>query len=52
MSGDKRVVVYPCRDSTLLNFVCIHQAEQKGEATEGGIPEVKYYYKYWWFAHL
>ena len=35
IGGSKRVVVYPCRDSTLLNFVCMHEAGHVGEMAEG-----------------
>jgi salicylate hydroxylase len=35
MAPDKRVVMYPCRDHTLLNLVCIHKTEKSEEGTEG-----------------
>jgi salicylate hydroxylase len=34
ITSEKRVVMYPCRDYSLLNFVCIHKDEH-GQPTEG-----------------
>ena len=35
MGQEKRVVVYPCRDSTLLNFVCMYPAVENSETASG-----------------
>ncbi|OBT64247.1 hypothetical protein VE03_06885 [Pseudogymnoascus sp. 23342-1-I1] len=34
VGSDRRVVVYPCRNNELLNFVCIHPQEVKGEESK------------------
>jgi salicylate hydroxylase len=34
ITPEKRVVMYPCRDYSLLNFVCIHK-DKYGQPTEG-----------------
>ncbi|KAE9378578.1 FAD/NAD(P)-binding domain-containing protein [Stipitochalara longipes BDJ] len=35
MGLDKRVVLYPCRNYSLLNLVCIHRTEHPGEVGSG-----------------
>ncbi|KAK8160895.1 hypothetical protein BKA80DRAFT_332551 [Phyllosticta citrichinensis] len=32
---DRRVVIYPCANNELLNFVCIHPTEESGAKKEG-----------------
>lgn len=32
---DRRLVMYPCNDNELLNFVCIHPQEESQGSTEG-----------------
>lgn len=35
LDTDKRVVIYPCHDNELLNFVCIHPDADNSGSTEG-----------------
>lgn len=35
---DRRLVMYPCNDNTMMNFVAIHPAELSGARGEGGWP--------------
>lgn len=43
LGEDRRIVIYPCRDNTLLNFVCIHpDSETSGSSdswNDGGSKE-------------
>ena len=32
---DRRVVMYPCSDNTMLNFVCIHPRDESEAKTDG-----------------
>ena len=34
---DRRVVMYPCNDNELLNFVCIHPEPESQGSAEGAI---------------
>ena len=40
MAPDEMVVMCPCRDNILLNFVYIYKAEHKGEAPEDLFPSL------------
>lgn len=36
IAGDRRIVVYPCRDFQLLNFVCIHPESETNVSEDFG----------------
>lgn len=33
--SDRRIVMYPCDDNSMLNFVCIHPDKDTGASGEG-----------------
>lgn len=33
--SDRRVVIYPCVNNTMLNFVCIHPKEESDASSDG-----------------
>lgn len=40
---DRRIVIYPCNDNQLLNFVCIHPDTESHATASDGMP---------WTSHL
>jgi hypothetical protein len=38
MGNDRRLVMYPCSDNTMMNFVGIHPSELSASKGEGELP--------------
>jgi hypothetical protein len=42
MGDDRRLVMYPCSDNTMMNFVAIHPSELSASKGEGKFNQVPY----------
>lgn len=35
IGGNKRIIMYPCNNNTIMNFVAIHPSEESSSKGEG-----------------